>query len=202
MLKRILFISSLAITVSACAQTYGDSIGAWQKQYTKDLLADKRSPIKPGDVKYMHFYPADRAFCVWGDVTVNPGSQPFLINTHSGKQKPFKEYGTITFKIKDTTQTLHIYQMVDMMSGKPNNDELFIPFNDRTNYEGTYAGGRYIDLSIKDIVNGQLLIDFNKCYNPYCAFSDGYSCPIPPDENHLHMSITAGEKMFSKNLGY
>lgn len=198
-----LFIA-LVLTITACAhaQTYKDSIETYRKQYVKELLADKRSPIKAADVKYMHFFPADHAYCVWGDVTLSPGSKPFLINTHSGKQKPFKEYGTITFKIKDTMQTLHIYQMVDMMSGKPTSDELFVPFNDMTNYETTYAGGRYIDLFEKDMVNNQLLIDFNKCYNPYCAFADGFSCPIPPDENHLKIAVTAGEMMFSKNMGY
>lgn len=180
------------------AQTYRDSIAAYQKQYTKELLEDKRSPIKPADVKYMHFFPANRDYRVWAEVSVTVGSKPFLINTHSGKQKPFKEYGTLTFTIHDTTRTLHIYQSVDMVSGKPMTDDLFIPFTDLTNYETTYAGGRYIDLSTKDITSNRILVDFNKCYNPYCAFAEGYACPIPPNENALHMPIMAGEMMFSK----
>jgi uncharacterized protein (DUF1684 family) len=73
---------------------------------------------------------------------------------------------------------------------------LFVPFKDRTNYDATYGGGRYIDLSTKDIVNGRILLDFNKCYNPYCAFADGFNCPIPPDENSLPIEIAAGEKTF------
>ena len=200
---RSFFLSILLLaTIPVSAQTYRDSIAAYQKQYTKELLEDKQRPIKPADVKFMHFFPADRSYCVWGDVKQTIGNKPFLINTHSGKQKPFKEYGTITFTIHDTTQTLHMYQSVDMVSGRPTTDELFIPFTDLTNYETTFAGGRYIDLSIKNIANNKLLIDFNKCYNPYCAFAEGYSCPIPPDENALHMPIIAGELMFSKNMGY
>ena len=62
----------------------------------------------------------------------------------------------------------------------------------------TYGGGRYIDLTITDIKNNLIELDFNKCYNPYCAYSDGYSCPIPPDENNLKIKIEAGEKKFAK----
>jgi uncharacterized protein (DUF1684 family) len=51
-------------------------------------------------------------------------------------------------------------------------------------------------LRINDIVDNELMLDFNKAYNPYCAYSDGYSCPIPPDENHLQVSILVGEKQF------
>ena len=201
-MKRLILSILLLATIPVSAQTYRDTIAVYQKQYTKELLEDARSPIRAADVKFMHFFPADRSYCTWADVKVTVGNKPFLINTHSGKQKPFKEYGTITFSIHDTVQTLHMYQSVDMVSGRPTTDDLFIPFTDLTNYETTFAGGRYIDLSVKDIVNNKLLVDFNKCYNPYCAFAEGYSCPIPPDENSLHMPIRAGEMMFSKHMGY
>ena len=192
----------VATTVLASAQTYQDTIAVFRKEYIKDLLSDKRAPIKGGDTKYLHFFPADRSYCVWADFTPTPGARPFLIATHSGKQKPFKEYGVLTFYIHDTLMTLHVYQSVDLVNDLAHKDDLFIPFNDRTNYEATFAGGRYIDLSTKDIVNNRILLDFNKCYNPYCAYAEGFSCPIPPDENSLHTAIPAGEKLFSKHMGY
>ncbi len=201
-MKSIVFFILLAITVPVSAQTYRDSIVYYRQLYVKEMQEDKRSPIKPGDVKYMHFFEPDHNYCVWADITLTPGSKPFLINTHSGKQKPFKEYGVITFTIHDTVQTLHVYQSVNLLNDQANKDELFIPFTDFTNYELTFAGGRYLDVSVKNIVNNRILIDFNKCYNPYCAFAEGYSCPIPPQENALHIAVLAGEKMFSKNLGY
>jgi uncharacterized protein (DUF1684 family) len=77
---------------------------------------------------------------------------------------------------------------------------LFIPFNDLTNYEETYGGGRYLDVSTTDIVNGKMVVDFNKSYNPYCAYSDGYNCPIPPDANKLQVTIKAGEKNYGKKI--
>jgi uncharacterized protein (DUF1684 family) len=76
-------------------------------------------------------------------------------------------------------------------------DYLFLPFTDDTNGTDTYAGGRYIDLTVKDFIGSSVVIDFNKAYNPYCAFSGGYSCPKPPDENHLQIPVQAGEKLFA-----
>jgi uncharacterized protein len=70
---------------------------------------------------------------------------------------------------------------------------------DKSNGEETYEGGRYLDLRFADLKNdGTLFIDFNKAYNPYCAFSGGYSCPIPPLENRIQVAIPAGEKKFRK----
>jgi len=177
-------------------QTYADGILAFRKQYTTELLADSRSPIKPSQLKYISFFPPDQKYCIWADFTETPGSKPFLVQTHSGKQKPFKEYGVLHFMLDGEQQLLHVYQSVDLVNDMAHKDDLFLPFNDLTNYETTFAGGRYIDLSIKDIDHGKILLDFNKCYNPYCAYSDGYSCPIPPKENYLHVEINAGEKLF------
>ncbi len=179
-------------------QSYADSILQFRKLYTADLLADKRSPIKPSQVKFLSFYVPDHNYCVWADFTETPGSKPFLIQTHSGKQKPFREYGTLSFTLKGDKFTLHVYQSIDLIKEDAHKDDLFIPFNDETNYETTFGGGRYIDLSVKDIKYNKVLLDFNKCYNPYCAYSDGYSCPIPPRENYLHTNIEAGEKTLSQ----
>ena len=71
-------------------------------------------------------------------------------------------------------------------------DYLFIPFRDGTSRIETYGGGRYLDVRIPD--GKELLIDFNLAYNPYCAYSHRYSCPIPPVVNTLDVKIIAGEK--------
>jgi uncharacterized protein (DUF1684 family) len=194
------FLLLLPLGYCAIGQTYADSIAQYRKQYIADLLADKRSPIKPSQVNGINFFKADRSYCVWGAFKETPGSVPFMIDTHSAKKKPFREYGTVTFVIHDSTMTLHIYQSIDLVKVEGHQDDLFIPFNDMTNYDATYGGGRYLDLSIKDIKDGMLLLDFNKCYNPYCAYADGYSCPIPPVENRLPIEISAGERMFTPGM--
>jgi uncharacterized protein (DUF1684 family) len=85
-----------------------------------------------------------------------------------------------------------------LMKKKGLRDYLFIPFSDPTNYVTTYGGGRYMELRTGNIKKDSVIIDFNKCYNPYCAYSDGYSCPIPPDANKLPVAIQAGEMLFKK----
>jgi uncharacterized protein len=186
----------LPFSLGLKAQTYEETIRQFRKQYTSDLLADKRAPIRALQVKNLSFFGPDENFRVWADFTETPGSKPMMIPTHSGKDKPFREYGKLEFTLGKSRFTLHVYQMMDMVKEDAHKDDLFLPFNDETNYETTFAGGRYIDLSVKDIQNGRILLDFNKCYNPYCAYADGYSCPIPPRENYLNTEINAGEKTF------
>jgi uncharacterized protein (DUF1684 family) len=70
---------------------------------------------------------------------------------------------------------------------------LFIPFRDASSNHETYGGGRYLDLQIPD--GNKTILDLNTVYNPYCVYSHRYSCPIPPAENTLKLSILAGEKV-------
>jgi uncharacterized protein (DUF1684 family) len=77
---------------------------------------------------------------------------------------------------------------------------LFIPFTDATSGTHTYEGGRYIDISIPEITDNKIIIDFNKAYNPYCCYTPGYSCPIPPKENALTIAINAGEMKYTKSV--
>ena len=74
---------------------------------------------------------------------------------------------------------------------------LFIPFRDLTSGQETYASGRYIDLA--ENTSGAYELDFNRAYNPYCAYNSAFSCPIPPAENTLALAIRAGEKKYLSN---
>ncbi len=197
-MRRLSVFFIVLFTIACKAQSYNDTITRFRDKYIADLLADKRAPIKSSQVKYLSFYKPDERYRVWADVRLTPGSAPFLVQTHSGKQKPYREYAVLSFKIDNTACTLHVYQSMDLVKQDDYKDYLFLPFTDETNYETTYAGGRYIDLKTDDLQGGKVLLDLNKCYNPYCAYADGYSCPIPPDENRLRVRIEAGEKMFTQ----
>jgi hypothetical protein len=84
---------------------------------------------------------------------------------------------------------LYVYKMIGEDS-----DELFLPFIDETCGKVSYAGGRYIDL--KENGSGIYRLDFNYAYDPYCAYKHNFSCPIVLQENHVDVSITAGEMKF------
>lgn len=74
-------------------------------------------------------------------------------------------------------------------------NEFFIIFADETSGEETYGAGRFLYAEKPDS-NGKVILDFNKAYNPPCAFTPFATCPLPPKENYLHLKITAGEKKY------
>ena len=80
---------------------------------------------------------------------------------------------------------------------EPGDEELFVVFGDATNGKETYGGGRFVGVARPD-VNGKVVIDFNKAYNPPCAFSPYATCPLPPPQNRLPVAIRAGEMTYEK----
>jgi hypothetical protein len=87
-----------------------------------------------------------------------------------------------------------------LLAREETRDYLFIGFTDMTSAAETYGAGRYIDCVTGDIRGNTMLLDFNKAYNPYCAYAAGYNCPIPPRENDLPVAILAGEKNYGKKV--
>jgi len=173
---------------------YKDSIQSYIKEYIKT-----HEVVKGKDTKFLDFYPVDQKFRVFGKFEITKNSPWFIMESSGAIKNLFRVYGTVRFSINDTIVFLNIYQSQSLMETEKYRDHLFIPFMDLTSGEETYTSGRYLDLNINDIKDHVLVIDFNKAYNPYCAYvSDRYNCPIPPKENHLNVAITAGEKQFRK----
>lgn len=109
-------------------------------------------------------------------------------------------YALIKFNLHGKKYELFAYQLAFLMNNDKHKEDFFIPFTDSTSGIDSYGGGKYIDFIIGDIIpDNKLLIDFNKSYNPYCAFRSGYNCPIPPKENDLSAEIKAGEMNFGKS---
>lgn len=111
------------------------------------------------------------------------------LQTVDGQAKLFVRAGRIRFEVDGTPVTLSVFKDVDR-------GRYFLPFRDGGAGSDTYAGGRYLDPRARP--DGTLLVDFNYAYNPYCAYSGGWSCPIPPPENTVAPLIPAGEKSFGK----
>lgn len=197
---RILFLMFLLPYADGKEDKYADAIAQHRQHYKEEFLTEKNSPLKATDTGYLRFYAPDEKYSVTAEVILTKDAQPFKIKTHTQKEKDYKEYAVLKFRLKGKNLTLHAYQMVNWEKVESHKDLLFIPFTDETNNKETYGGGRYIDLSAKDIKDGKIELDFNKCYNPYCAFAEGYSCPIPPRENSLDIEIKAGEKLFDKEV--
>jgi len=116
----------------------------------------------------------------------------------SGKvADPYKRYGRLYFTLQGRPLELMVDQNLRLAGNPEYADYLFLPFKEATNGKQTYGGGRYLDLRIPE--SDSVLIDFNRAYNPYCAYSYKWSCPIPPRENWLDIPILAGEKALYPN---
>ena len=190
----LIFISLLPVNILFGQKTYKDSIETYFKKYVKE-----HEVVIGKDKEFMSFFPVNEKYrmaCRFERTTNSPW---FRMESSGPIKKNYRVYGIIHFTINDTAVTLSLYQSQDLMTSKEYKDHLFIPFTDATSGEETYASGRYIDLDIKDIAGDKFVIDFNKAYNPYCAYVSGkYNCPIPPAENRLIFAIRAGEKAFGK----
>jgi len=168
-----------------------------RKAYKKDFIVNN-GPVKKEDLKYLDFYAPNSDFRVSATFKRTPDEKPFDIPTSSTVKKKYVKYGELSFELDGQQYQLNVYQGIKLRQMPQYRDYLFLPFKDPTNGKASYGGGRYLDLKTGDLKSGTAIIDFNKAYNPYCAFSDGYSCPIPPKENHLKVPIYAGEKKFGK----
>jgi uncharacterized protein (DUF1684 family) len=106
------------------------------------------------------------------------------ISTTTGDERTYKRVATVSFVVNDEDTTVALYS-----SG---HEGLFLPFRDTTSGSETYGAGRYIDVTPNE--DGSAVIDFNYAYSPFCAYSDRYSCALPPQENWMSVAIRAGER--------
>ncbi len=140
--------------------------------------------------KGLKFFAIDEAYKVKAKLTRFNNPIVFdLICSHDSK-KPYKNFGKINFELKGKEFEL---TLLEAANKKPGFEKyLLVCFTDETSGKETFSNGRYIDFEIPK--TDEIEIDFNLAYNPYCAFSGRYSCPIPPKENNLNIEVKAGEK--------
>ena len=119
--------------------------------------------------------------------------QPVVLQTSTGEAREYLRAGQVRFHVNGQEAVLQVYL---------DDHGYFLPFVDATAPDETYGAGRYLephDLSTgmdAAVLRPRLIVDFNLAYNPYCAYNERWSCPIPPRENRLTVRIEAGEKRF------
>ena len=197
MKKLILALITLA-PLTIFAQDFKAEIEKHREEYKADFLKNASSPLKKEDFEYLRFYEPNEKFKVVCEFVATKRGKPFDVPTSSGQTGTYTKFGELKFEIDKKPYKLAVYQSLRLRNLPQYRDYLFIPFKDLTNGKESYGGGRYLDLRMKEISGDKIYLDFNKAYNPYCAFSAGYSCPIPPKENQLKVAIEAGEKNFAK----
>jgi len=195
MKKTVSFI--LFLIVCLChAQTEKEQ-RSFQNELNLQYSSKQSSPLSSKDRKLfkgLPFYQWNKEYIVIASLTLTPDAPLFKMATTTDRAPLYQQYAIATFILNGQKEELRIYQSQDSKFNLEYKDYLFLPFKDLTNGEETYLGGRYIDVFISNIINNSIIIDFNKAYNPYCAYNHQYSCPIPPNENHLNTYIPAGVK--------
>jgi uncharacterized protein (DUF1684 family) len=197
MCKTSLFVFAFLLLVSElpAQRSYRDSLEEYIRKYVEE-----HEVVRGDDKKQLQFFPVNEAYRVTAAFERARGSKWFSMETSGSIKKTYRVYGTVHFSINDTALTLNIYQSQQLMAVAEYREHLFLPFTDLSSETLSYPGGRYIDLTFNDISGDRIVIDFNKAYNPYCAYVSGkYNCPIPPKENHLNVAIIAGEKNFGQH---
>ena len=190
------------LTVLSCSQGKEPIPGetVFQIKMNAEFKDASKSPLKDKDrkdFKSLDFFKVDSTYVVTAKFERTPYETPFEMKTTTERLPVYVKYGIITFKLKGNDYRLNVYQNQDLMKKEGYDDYLFLPFLDDTNSEETYGGGRYIDLTAPEA--DELVIDFNKAYNPYCAYNEKYSCPIVPRDNYLDLKVEAGVKNFQKH---
>lgn len=197
-MKRVLsLISFVLFLTDPCTgqdDTHADSLHAFRQRYVNG-----HEVVKDNDRLNLQFFPVDKKYCVPARFEKIFEAPWFSMETSGKIKKVFRVYGILHFSIHDTVLKLHVYQSQRQFQETEYDGYLFIPFTDKTTGDESYETGRYLDLYIRDLEISDIFLDFNKAYNPYCAYiSDKYNCPVPPKENDLPVAIRAGEMKFWK----
>lgn len=169
----------------------------YQESLNRSFADSLHSPLTEEDRLHfegLDFFPIDEKFIVKAKFMKLKRQKPFEMPTTTARKPKYIKYGELHFMIDSKELVLTVYKNIDLSKRKGFKDYLFLPFLDETNGIETYGGGRYLDMRIP--TSDEVIIDFNKAYNPYCAYNPEYSCPIVPLENELAVKINAGVKKF------
>jgi uncharacterized protein (DUF1684 family) len=191
-------ILSLLFTVQVCmigAQTYVEQVIQYREEMNREFGDTATSILPDSVVAHFHglnFFEIDPAYRVEAKFKRIKNAKTVVMKTSGTKTRTYRPYGTLSFKLQGKKCKLTLYQMAE--PSRPDLvNYLLLAFTDKSNGFESYGGGRYLDFSTND-VKDVMVIDFNYCYNPYCAYTDGYNCVIPPSENALPLEIKAGAR--------
>jgi hypothetical protein len=114
--------------------------------------------------------------------------KPLKVPNVLGQSEPMPSPGYAEFALGGKALRL------DAVLESPEAEELFVIFRDETSGEETYGAGRFLYADLPR--DGKVVLDFNKAYNPPCAFTPYATCPLPPPQNRLPVRVEAGEKAY------
>jgi len=199
MTQRVLLIALALVWLSACSSgpsapddaDYADRLAAARIAKDQQFREASDSPVpkeKRDALLPLPYFPVDPAFTVPAALKLSGDRPVFEMPTSTGALRKMQLVGTLEFTFEGERRSLGAF----VEDGTQQITNLFVPFADLTTGMDSYAAGRYLD--IEPTTTGYYTIDFNRAYNPYCAYNATYECPFPPPSNRLNVAIRAGEK--------
>ncbi len=198
----LLILFAGAFALCSCGEKYS----ADQEQYIKSIETERaekdsifgratESPFandKNTDFHPLNYYDVNPRFVFKSKLYNYNSNDTIKVYGTNGEERKALRYGYIKFIYSDKEFKLNVYK-----GFSKNGDEYYsIWFTDKTTGDETYGVGRYLDFELNPDPEHEYTIDFNKAYNPYCAYSARYSCAVPTKEDHVELAILAGEKRF------
>lgn len=163
------------------------------RQEKDDFFAsDSHSPIEDADFKGLSYFAENELYIFELAIKKSSSREIVMLQTSQGDSEAYIRYGTVSFELEGQDCRLSLFAQAYELS--PRN--MFIPFKDLTSTKESYGAGRYLESRLVKGTDDMIVLDFNYAYNPYCAYSSRWRCPLAPAENHLSVAIKAGEKTY------
>jgi uncharacterized protein (DUF1684 family) len=179
-LKRVTTrLGSLELTVD---------IYAFRQRKDAFFRDDPNAPVAGEAFGGLRYFPVSPSYVFLPRVQPFASPEQVELMTSVGDLQPYLRYGQVGFMLGEETRKLTLFQTLG------DDASFFLPFRDATNGRESYAAGRYLD--VPRLSGNKVRLDFNYAYNPYCAYSERYRCPLPPLENRLTVAVRAGEKTY------
>jgi uncharacterized protein (DUF1684 family) len=170
-------------------ETWKRALLRFRERKDEFFRTDQNSPVGRGEFKGLKYFDPDPEFRFETELHRNAVPSSAMITTSRGTRQLFNNIGHYELSIEGRTIRLGAFQ-----SAEREDPSIFVPFRDATSGKESYGAARYLDLEVEH--NDRYAVDFNYAYNPYCAYSDAYICPLPPAQNWLAVAVRAGEKKY------
>lgn len=178
-----------------------DALAEHRNSKDEYLGEHPHSPLPPEEREHfegLEYYPPEPSLRFELPLHEHDDLETITIATTTEGEREYLRWGEFQFAVEGEEATLQAYK------ADPDDERLWVPFRDETNGDETYGAGRYLDLEEAHDRNpdGTWTLDFNLAYNPFCAYSEQFECPLVPMDNWLDVPIQAGEKTYEGVEGY
>jgi uncharacterized protein (DUF1684 family) len=200
-MKNLLTLLFLCHTFILFAQDYEQESVEYRKKLSQEYKSGENNVLTEREKKnfgYLNFYEFDPEFVVEATFEALDNTEELKLDTSTSRIASYVKYGYLHFTLKGEKCQLLVLSSPSLKDDPEYFNYLSVYFTDETNGKGSYEVGRYMQL--RSPLDEKVILNFNNTYNPYCAYSKRFSCPIPPEENHLLLQVKAGVKKGFKSF--